>query len=103
MNAQQQDESGSLVQVNSSRAAPSAGTDNSASNDAQRERCSGVAAKPRCTNILDKLGQMQGELYDALNIATRNLQMHDTQCEIDIGAINAEIQTSRDIVATQTE
>jgi hypothetical protein len=103
MNAQQQDESGSLVQVNSSRAAPSAGTDNSASNDAQRERCSGVAAKPRCTNILDKLGQMQGELFDALNIATQNLQKHDTECEMDIAAINAEIATARNVIATQTE
>merc|ERR1719161_2203913 len=91
MAVQQQEQSGSLVQMNSSRAAPSAGTDNSASNDAQRERCSGVAAKPRCTNILDKLGQMQGELFDALNIATENLQQHDTECEIDIAAINAEI------------
>merc|ERR1719161_2025388 len=92
----------SFVQLNSS-AAPSAGTDNSASNDAQRERCSGVAAKPRCENILDKLGQMQGELFDALNIATANLQKHDTECEIEIAAINAEIQTCRNIIATQTE
>merc|ERR1719158_2816140 len=81
-----------LVQMNSS-AAPSAGTDNSASNDAQRERCSGVAAKPRCENILDKLGQMQGEIFDALNIATANLQKHDTECEIEIAQLNIEIQT----------
>merc|ERR1719161_1108123 len=92
----------SFIQTKS-LAAPSAGTDNTASNDAQRERCSGVAAKPRCQNILDKLGQMQGEIFDALNIATKNLQAHDTHCEIEIGQLNAEIQASRDIIATQTE
>merc|ERR1719486_1837197 len=97
-----QAEGQSFVQV-SSVAAPDAGTDNSASNDAQRERCSGVAAKPRCQNILDKLGQMQGELIDALAIATENLQKHDTECKIEIDGINAEIQACRDIIATQTE
>merc|ERR1719316_2057387 len=103
MQTQEQQESGSLVQMNKSAAVPDAGTDNSASNDAQRERCSGVAAKPRCQNILDKLGQMQGELIDALAIATENLQKHDTECRIEIEGINAEIQACRDIIATQTE
>merc|ERR1719262_354266 len=74
--------SGSLAQVNSSVAQPAAGTSNAASNDAQRERCSNIAAKPRCENLLDKLGQMQGEIMDALNIATDNLMKHDRECEI---------------------
>merc|ERR1719316_1679620 len=56
--------SGSLAQVNSSVAQPAAGTSNAASNNAQRERCSNIAAKPRCENLLDKLGQMQGEIMD---------------------------------------
>merc|ERR1719428_2723883 len=70
--------SGSFVEMNSS-AAPSAGTDNTASNDAMRERCSNIAAKPRCEKLLDKLGQMQGEIITALNIATDNLMRHDRE------------------------
>merc|ERR1719316_549700 len=93
--------SGSLVQMN--RSAPNAGTSNAAANDDLRERCSNIAAKPRCANILDKLDGMQGELWNALQVATKNLQKHDTQCETDIGEINAEIATCRNIIATQTE
>jgi hypothetical protein len=92
----------SFIQLESSQA-PSAGTSSQASNDAQRERCSGVAAKPKCENILDKLGQMQGELFDALNDATKNLQTHDTQCELDTAAINKEIKVANNMVAEQTE
>merc|ERR1719310_2722224 len=95
--------SGSLAQVNSSVAQPAAGTSNAASNDAQRERCSNIAAKPRCENLLEKLGQMQGEIMDALNIATDNLMKHDRECEIEIAQLNSEIQVCRDIIATQTE
>merc|ERR1719161_764399 len=99
-----QEQNKAFVQLNASDfASPSAGTSNSASNDAQRERCSGVAAKPRCENILDKLGQMQGELFDALNVATKNLQKHDTECSIEIGIINGDIQASKDIIAQYTE
>merc|ERR1719389_158732 len=93
----------SFVQVNSSVAPPAAGTSNKASNDEQRERCSSIAAKPRCEKLLDKLGQMQGEIITALNIATDNLMRHDRECEIEIAQLNSEIQTCRDIIATQTE
>merc|ERR1719262_620898 len=77
----------SFVQVNSSVAPPAAGTSNKASNDEQRERCSSIARKPRCEKLLDKLGQMQGEIITALNIATDNLMRHDRECEI-ITALN---------------
>merc|ERR1719160_1320985 len=95
--------SDSFVQVDSSVAPPAAGTSNKASNDEQRERCSSIARKPRCEKLLDKLGQMQGEIITALNIATDNLMRHDRECEIEIAQLNSEIQTCRDIIATQTE
>jgi len=95
------DEEGqSLIQLNK-KDAPSAGTSNRASNDAQRERCS-IAGPPECSKLMDKLGQMQSQLYDALNKAIYELQKHDTQCENDKAELNKEIQTARDIIATNT-
>merc|ERR1719265_543459 len=57
-----------LIQVES-RQAPTGGTQKGASNDDKRERCSGVAAKPNCRKILDKLAVMRGEILDRLEVA----------------------------------
>merc|ERR1719359_1752191 len=55
-----------------------------ASNDALRERCSSVGAKPRCEKILDQLAQMEGEMIKALDKATTELNEHDEWCEAEI-------------------
>merc|ERR1719265_860494 len=94
----------SFIQANDKleRQAPDVGTSNTANNDDKRERCSGVAAKPNCRKILDKLAVMRGEILDRLQIATENLQKHDAKCEKEIAEINAEITTARGIISVQT-
>jgi hypothetical protein len=82
--------------------APEAGTSNTPKNNDMRERCTGVAAKPNCRKILDKLSQMKGEILDRLQIATETLQKWDKKCEIEINDINVEIAQSREIISMQT-
>merc|ERR1719235_555197 len=84
------------------RQAPDVGTGNNPSNDDKRERCAGVAAKPNCRKLLDKLSQMRGEILDRLEIATKALQKHDAKCEAEIAQINLEITTARGIISVQT-
>jgi len=90
----------SFVQLHSSKQEPSA---NKASNDAMRERCSGVGAKPKCEKILEQLSGMQGEAIDALDLATKELNEHDEWCEAEIGGINDEINNAKEIIAARTE
>jgi hypothetical protein len=78
------------------------GTSNKPKNNDQRERCSGVAAKPNCRKILDKLAVMRGEILDRLEVATKALQKWDAKCEMEIAQINAEIATARGIISVQT-
>jgi len=81
---------------------PTVGSPKKPSSDDQRERCNGVAAKPNCRKILDKLAVMRGEILDRLEVATKALQKWDAKCEAEIGAINAEIAVARGIISTQT-
>merc|ERR1719473_2409209 len=81
---------------------PTVGAPEKPSTDDQRERCAGVAAKPNCRKILDKLAVMKGEITDRLEVATKALQKWDAKCEAEIGAINAEIAVARGIISTQT-
>jgi len=90
----------SLIQIGNHKQTPSS---NKASNDAQRERCSSVGAKPRCEKILDQLANLQGEMIDALEVATRELTEHDEACEEVISGINMEITNAKEIVAARTE
>jgi len=83
--------------------APDAGTPNKASNNQKRKRCSGITAKPKCENILDKLDQMWGEMNDALAKATKELNVWDKKCEREIAEINAEITGAKDIIAVNTK
>merc|ERR1719160_398360 len=90
----------SLVQIQSSKQEPSA---NKASNDKQRQLCNGVGAKPKCEKILEQLSGMQGEMIDALDKATKELNEHDEWCEAEIGAIVSEINNAKEIIAARTE
>merc|ERR1719160_2203948 len=90
----------SFVQIQSSKQEPSA---NKASNDKQRQLCNGVGAKPKCEKILEQLSGMQGEMIDALDKATKELNEHDEWCEAEIGAIVAEINNAKEIIAARTE
>jgi hypothetical protein len=81
---------------------PDVGTSNKPKNNDQRERCSGVAAKPNCRKILDKLAVMKGEILDRLEVATKALQKWDAKCEMEIAQINLEISTARGIISVQT-
>jgi hypothetical protein len=94
-----QSEPDSLIQV---AGGPDMGTSNKPNNDDKRERCSGVAAKPNCRKILDKLAVMRGEIMDRLEVATKALQKWDAKCEMEIGQINFEIGTARGIISVQT-
>jgi hypothetical protein len=82
--------------------APDVGTSNKPNNDDKRERCAGVAGKPNCRKLLDKLAVMRGEILDRLDEATKTLQKWDAKCELEIGQINAEITTARGIISVQT-
>merc|ERR1719324_487018 len=94
------EEGQSLVQVQSSKQEPAA---NKAKNSEVRERCNGVGAKPKCEKILEQLSGMQGEMIDALDKATAELNEHDEWCEAEIGAIVAEINNAKDIITARTE
>merc|ERR1719160_123364 len=89
----------SLVQIHGSPEAAS----NKASNNEVRERCSGVGAKPKCEKILEQLSGMQGEMIDALDKATKELNEHDEWCEAEIEALNSEINNAKEIIAARTE
>merc|ERR1719375_2531158 len=100
---------GSFVQIGdklerqpAGKEGPDMGTPNKPSGDAQRERCNGVAAKPNCRKILDKLAVMKGEILDRLEVATKALQKWDAKCEAEINQINSEIATARGIITVQT-
>merc|ERR1719160_1495672 len=90
----------SLVQIEGSCLEPSA---NKASNDKQRQLCNGVGAKPKCEKILEQLSGMQGEMIDALDKATKELNEHDEWCEAEIEGINLEINNAKEIIAARTE
>jgi fructose-specific phosphotransferase system component IIB len=90
----------SFVQIQSSKQEPSA---NKASNDKQRQLCNGVGAKPKCEKILEQLSGMQGEMIDALDKATKELNEHDEWCEAEIEALNSEINNAKEIIAARTE
>merc|ERR1719160_2332673 len=90
----------SLVQIEGSCLEPSA---NKASNDKQRQLCNGVGAKPKCEKILEQLSGMQGEMIDALDKATKELNEHDEWCEAEIEALNSEINNAKEIIAARTE
>merc|ERR1719235_1450130 len=90
----------SFVQIQSSKQEPSA---NKASNDKQRQLCNGVGAKPKCEKILEQLSGMQGEMIDALDKATKELNEHDEWCEAEIEALNMEINNAKEIIAARTE
>merc|ERR1719191_2703552 len=94
-------EGDSFVQIHEGPA-PEAGVSNKPKNNDQRERCNGVAAKPNCRKILDKLAVIRGEILDRLEVATKALQKWDAKCEAEIGAINQEITTARGIISVQT-
>merc|ERR1719201_2811747 len=81
---------------------PTVGAPKKPSSEAQRERCNGVAAKPNCRKILDKLAVMKGEILDRLEVATKALQKWDAKCEAEIGEINTEISVARGIITVQT-
>merc|ERR1719428_54016 len=78
------------------------GTPNKPNRERSRDRCNGVAAKPNCRKILDKLAVMKGEILDRLEVATKALQKWDAKCEAEINQINAEIATARGIITVQT-
>jgi len=82
---------------------PPTGAANKASNDAMRERCGSVGAKPRCEKILDQLAQMQGEMIKALDVATKELNEWDEWCEAEIEGINLEITNAKEIIAAREE
>jgi len=94
----------SFVQTHSQlqREGPNSGTSNKPKNNDKRERCSGVAGKPNCRKILDKLAVMRGEVLDRLEIATKDLQQWDAWCATTIAGINAEIKTARGIITVET-
>merc|ERR1719159_1678813 len=81
---------------------PEMGTSEAVDAKSMRERCNGVAAKPNCRKILDKLAVMKGEILDRLEVATKALQKWDAKCEMEIAQINAEIATARGIITVQT-
>jgi len=91
----------SFVQIGSHQS-PQAAT-NKASNDDVRERCSGVGAKPKCVKLLEQLTQLQGEMIDAVDKATKELNEHDEWCEEEIEGIVGEINNAKDIVTARTE
>jgi len=105
---QQEQDGQSLVQTGLhtqevTKEGPPVGAANKASNDAVRERCSNVGVKPRCEKILDQLSQMQGEMIDALDAATKELNEWDEWCEAEIEGINTEINNAKEIIAARTE
>jgi hypothetical protein len=81
---------------------PDMGTSDKPPMSDSRERCNGVAAKPNCRKILDKLAVMKGEILDRLEVATKALQKWDAKCEAEISQINFEIATARGIITVQT-
>jgi len=91
----------SFVQIDSHK--QPTGSTNKASNDAMRERCSGVGSKPNCIKLLEQLNQLKGEMTDAVDKATKELNEHDEWCEEEIEGINGEINNAKDIVAARTE
>jgi len=95
----------SFVQMHSQlqREGPNSGTSNKPKNNDKRERCSGVAGKPNCRKILDKLAVMRVEVMDRLQVATKDLQEHDAACAKEKAEINGEIETARGIITVNTE
>jgi len=89
-------------QLKQPKKGPTVGAPSKPSTDDQRERCNGVAAKPNCRKILDKLAVMKGEITDRLEVATKALQKWDAKCEAEISEINTEISVARGIISTQT-
>jgi len=81
---------------------PEAGTSDDPPVKDMRERCSGVAGKPNCRKLLDKLDQMRGEILDRLDIAVKALQKHNAECAAEIAALNMELKSARDMVVTAT-
>merc|ERR1719265_1219936 len=92
----------SFIQAGQPGEGPDVGTSDSVPMDKQRDRCNGVAAKPNCRKILDKLAVMKGEILDRLEVATKALQKWDAKCEAEINQINSEIATARGIITVQT-
>merc|ERR1719327_1435113 len=67
-------------------------------------RCGrGVTVLGPSQNARKQLSGMQGEMIDALDKATAELNEHDEWCEAEIGAIVAEINNAKDIITARTE
>merc|ERR1719272_779030 len=96
-------QTGDKLQVQGDPSATSS-TGNKADESSKRKRCAGVTAKPNCKKLLDKIGQMKGEITDALQVKTQELEAHNTQCDLDTAQFNLELSNFRNsLVVSNTE
>merc|ERR1719388_158890 len=72
---------------------PSAPTKNKAGEKSRGRKCP-AGAKPNCPPLLDKMAKMKGELLDLLNIKTKELEAHNTECDRISAELNGEITTA---------
>jgi len=80
----------SLLQTSSIISGPASPTKNVASESLRGKKCP-IGTPPNCPTFLDKLDQMRGEILDALEIKTAELNKHNNWCDEISRELNAEI------------
>jgi len=88
-------EEASFLQTRSEvQQAPAAPTKNVASESLRGKKCP-IGTPPNCPTFLDKLDQMRGEILDALEVKTAELNKHNNWCKLISDGLNAEINVCK--------